>query len=324
MFEDSNIVSLFVEEVPIVNGVYVTSSGSNSENQHQTNTTFSDKWINYSKEEIEKQERLFNFQKKWYLDLYGFSQEEDFGVFLKKQTVILDAGCGLGYKAKWFADLNPDALVVGMDYSDAAFVARQRYADTKNLVFVKGDIADTKLKNGTVSFVSCDQVIHHTDYPQNTMKELSRVLQGAGELAVYVYAKKAVPRELLDNYFRKETKKISSDDMWRLSEQLAELGEKLSELDVEFESPDIPLLGIKGGKIDIQRFIYWNFLKCFWNKELGWETSVLTNFDWYSPSNAERYSQGEFIRMTENSGLVTEFIHTEESCHSGRFKKCVE
>jgi len=24
-----------------------------------------------------------------------------------------------------------------------------------------------------------------------------------------------------------------------------------------------PELGIKGGKYDLQRFIYWNFLKCF-------------------------------------------------------------
>ena len=45
----------------------------------------------------------------------------------------------------------------------------------------------------------------------------------------------------------------------------------------------------KGWQIGvIQRFIYWNFLKCFWNEQLGKETSLVTNFDWYSPSNARR------------------------------------
>lgn len=48
--------------------------------------------------------------------------------------------------------------------------------------------------------------------------------------------------------------------------------------------------------------IYWNFIKCFWNEELGYDTSVATNFDWYSPSNAKRYSE-------------------EEACYSGRFLK---
>lgn len=34
---------------------------------------------------------------------------------------------------------------------------------------------------------------------------------------------------------------------------------KMQNLNIEFEAPDIPLLGIKGGKYDLQRFIYWNF-----------------------------------------------------------------
>ena len=316
-----NAKNLFLQELPVVDGVYIASVDSELENQTQTNAIFSEKWVKYSKEEVEEQERLFEFQRKWYLELYGFDTELELKKFLEKQSVILDAGCGLGYKAKWFADLSPNTLVVGMDYSDAAFVANQKYSDTHNLVFVKGDIADTKIKDGAISFVSCDQVIHHTEVPQETMIELSRVLSSGGELAVYVYAKKALPRELLDEYFREGTKDISTEDMWSLSEQLTELGKRLSELKIEFDAPDIPLLGIKGGKTDLQRFIYWNFLKCFWNPELGRETSISTNYDWYAPSNAERYSIVEFQQMTSNSGLIKEFLHSEEACHSGRFKK---
>ncbi len=78
-----------------------------------------------------------------------------------------------------------------------------------------------------------------------------------------------------------------------MSEQLTELGRRLSALKVDIDVPEIPELGIKGGRYDIQRFIYWNFLKCFWNADLGTETSVLTNFDWYSPSNARRFSESE-------------------------------
>jgi len=96
----------------------------------------------------------------------------------------------------------------------------------------------------------------------------------------------------------------------------------LSELNVSIDVPDIPLLGIKnGGVIDIQRFIYWNFIKCFWNEDLGRVTSVATNYDWYSPSSATRFSVEEFLQYATDNKLETVFLHSEEACHSGRFKK---
>jgi hypothetical protein len=104
-----------------------------------------------------------------------------------------------------------------------------------------------------------------------------------------------------------------------MAEQLTELGRRLSALKVEFEAPDIPELGIKGGHYDVQRFIHWNFLKCFWNAELGPETSVITNFDWYSPSNARRFSEHEVRAMVRDNGLTANFFHAEEACYSGRF-----
>lgn len=316
-----SIESIFNIELPIVNGVYLASNNSDLENQSQTNEIFSDKWIKYSKEQMQEQEKLFQFQKKWYLDLYSFSSEQELKLYLEDQEYVLDAGCGLGYKAKWFADLSPASTVIGMDYSDAAFVAAEKYNNTKNLFFVKGDIADTKLKDEIISYVSCDQVIHHTEDPHLTMQELSRVLGRDKQLAVYVYAKKAVPRELLDEYFREKTKDISSEEMWAMSEQLTNLGRELSSLNIQVDIPDIPLLDIKGGKMDLQRFIYWNFIKCFWNDDLGYQTSVSTNYDWYAPSNADRYSIEEFKAMLSGAELTIDSIHTEEACHSGRFKK---
>ena len=253
--------------------------------------------------------------------MYGFTDEKELRTYLCKKKIILDAGCGLGYKAKWFADLSPDSIVIGMDYSDASYVAAKNYVDTPNLFFVRGDIGNTKIKSSTIDYVSCDQVIHHTENPEKTMIELSRILSSGGELAVYVYAKKALPRELLDDYFRSKTKEISKEDMWKLSEQLTELGRRLTELKINIDVPEIPLLGIKGGEIDLQRFIYWNFIKCFWSEELGKETSLSTNFDWYAPSNALRYSKNEFVQMVVNANLISRPFHSEEACHSGRFLK---
>jgi len=109
--------------------------------------------------------------------------------------------------------------------------------------------------------------------------------------------------------------------LWEMSSQLTELGKRLSELKITFDSPDIPLLGIKGGEQDLQRFIYWNFLKCFWREDWGKEMSDATNFDWYAPSNAKRYSKEEFKNMIEQNNLEIKHFHEEEACYSGRFEK---
>jgi hypothetical protein len=132
---------------------------------------------------------------------------------------------------------------------------------------------------------------------------------------------KALPRERLDEHFREFTKHISKEDMWVMSEQLMEFGKRLSELDVSINVPSIPLLGISGGEMDIQRFIYWNILKCFWNEELGMETSISKNYDWYAPSNAERYSVDQFVQLVRKAGLIERDFRAEETCHSGRFIK---
>ena len=302
-------------------GVFIGAVDSNHSNQAQTNKAFSRKWEDFKQEELREQEKAFEFQKSWYLKLYGFQSEEQLSDYLSTKPVILDAGTGLGYKAKWFSELSPNSTVIGIDFSNSVYLAAETYRDVPNLAFVKGDIANTVFKDNSIDYVSCDQVIHHTEDVAASYKELSRILKPGNDLAVYVYAKKALPRELLDEYFRSASKELSHNELKNLSAQLTELGKVLSELKVTLNVPEIPLLGIKGGETDIQRFIYWNFIKCFWNESLGHATSVATNYDWYSPSNAFRYTQQEFLQFAKDNNLDTIYLHQEEACHSGRFKK---
>lgn len=288
-------------------------------NQAQTEKIFSDKWTEV--EQYQNVEKLYEFQFDWFLKLYGFNSEEELKNYLSDKKFIIDTGCGLGYKAGWFAKLAPQATIIGIDISDALDLAAKNFSHLSNLFFLRGDIANTGIRPNSVDFVVCDQVIMHTEAPEKTFAHLSDITKKDGEFACYVYSKKAVPRELIDDYFRKATHHIGSEEMWRFSEQLTELGKRLSELKVEFESPDIPLLGIKGGKYDIQRFIYWNFLKCFWREEWGFDLCKSTNYDWYAPSNARRFSKQEFLDMISNNQLSTSFFHEEEACYSGRFLK---
>jgi len=317
--EVSMINQIFKKEINLEKNFILRKKDSSFLNQRQTNEAFSEKWRNVNNQN--NLENYFEFQYDWYLKLYGFSNENELGKFLSGKKIILDAGCGIGYKAAWFAKLSPKSTVIGMDFSAAAEIAAKKYEDIPNLFFVQGDIADTGLKKGIVDFISCDQVLQHTEDPQKTFEHLSYLLSHKGEIACYVYAKKALPRELIDDYFRDKVHEYSKEEIWDLSSQITELGRRLSDLNIRFTTPDIPLLGIKGGEYDIQRFIYWNFLKCFWRDDWSEEFNISVNFDWYSPSNATRYSEEEFRELIKKNHLNIIHFYQEEACYSGRFTK---
>ena len=292
----------------------------------QTQDVFSKKWDELSEEDMDSDEGWKSFQLQWFLELYGFNSANfliDYIKDLSKSPVIIDAGCGKGYKTNWLSSLNKDAEVIGIDFSTSVNAAARRYSNNKQISFLQADISKLPIQTNSVDLIVCDQVLHHTFSPPKTLKEFSRVLKKGGRLFTYVYKKKALPRELLDEHFRSAVHELNEKQIWEISKGMTDLGKLLSENDVELDFPEIKALGIKGGKQSLQRFLYWNFFKCFWNDDFGYDASLSTNFDWYSPSIAYRYSKEEFSKMIESEFNI-EFLHEEDACFSGRFKVNLE
>jgi len=94
---------------------------------------------------------------------------------------------------------------------------------------------------------------------------------------------------------------------------LSYLGENLAKIKKKIKIPrDITLLKIKAGTYDIQRFIYWNFIKCWWSKDVPFEQSVATNFDWYFPKFAFRHTPNEIKKWFRISKIkITHFKEIE-------------
>ena len=104
---------------------------------------------------------------------------------------------------------------------------------------------------------------------------------------------------------------MSVRDCTEFSKDMALLGKSLSKLNKKIIIPnDIPILGIKAGTYDIQRFIYWHFLKCFWDPSDNLERSVGVNFDWYSPKYAYRHTPMEVKKWYRDT--KTQIIHFKE------------
>ena len=87
---------------------------------------------------------------------------------------------------------------------------------------------------------------------------------------------------------------MSVAECTEFSKDMAHLGKALSKLNKTITiQKDIPLLGVKSGTYDVQRFIYWHFLKCFWDESDNFDRSVGVNFDWYYPKFAYRHTPSE-------------------------------
>ena len=118
-------------------------------NQAQTQQIFSEKWSQF--EQGDNKRRSLQFSQRMYIKLYGFESEESLKQFLFSKKTIIDTGCGLGYKAAWFAELAPHAIVIGVDISEAAKIAAKNYKHLSNLYFYQADIANTGIKENKLT-----------------------------------------------------------------------------------------------------------------------------------------------------------------------------
>lgn len=301
-------------------GVFYHPDRTPSDSKETRNSkVFAEKWSKVAQAENNTQVEALKISR--FHELYGFRDTTELSNIIEEKKIILDAGSGAGLKSSYLASLAPDSTILSMELSDAIFIAAERYSESKNILFIKGDIASTPFDDESVDFVNCDQVLHHTIDPSATLAEFARILKPGGHATLYVYSRKALPRELLDEHFISGRADLSNEEIWDLSQRLTELGKILSESGIELDFPHIPQLNIVGGKQNLQRFIYYNFIKCFWNDKRGWDSSVSTNFDWYAPSIAYRYSEEEFQEMTRAAGFECVRAHTEQACHSGLFVK---
>ena len=279
--------------------------------QMETEQAFSSKWKRAPNFGHEDESR--RFYVNWYLERYKFGSIEALGNFLMPHNRILDAGTGNGRDTRLFAD-NSSANVFGIDISEAIDSAYDHLKAYPNIHLIQADLTNLPFPKGFFDFISCDQVLHHTRNTEESFQKLTNWLNAGGHLSIYVYRKKAPIRELADDYLRNVTAEMSEEEAWELSEQLTDLGRNLSDLNVSVTVPDIPALGVRAGTYNIQRFIYWHMLKCYWNSSLQYDDSVITNFDWYRPRYAHRHSAGEVRKWFADAGLE---IITFDECDAG-------
>jgi ubiquinone/menaquinone biosynthesis C-methylase UbiE/uncharacterized protein YbaR (Trm112 family) len=296
----------------------VAPIGNGDHEQAATAETFGSKWALVSDEE---RDQMAEFQYRWYEQRFGWGDEAGLAAHLATCERVLDAGTGTGYDAARYSRLCPGD-VVAFDISDSVVAAHERWGENGNLHFAQGDILSPPFAPESFDFVASDQVIHHTPDCPRAFATLSALVRPGGQISVYVYKRKGLMRELADEHVRAITTRMTVEECMEFSERVTELGRELSRLGGRITlEHGIPLLGIEPGEHDVQRLIYWSFLKCFWREDWGHQLNVLTNFDWYHPPYASRHTPEEVRGWCADAGLEVVHLDVVESGISVRAAK---
>lgn len=97
---------------------------------------------------------------------------------------VLDCGCGGGQHLSFTA---PYARhVTGVDFN-ALSVAKSRHGNLPNVSFVEADLAEMNLGR-QFDVVYCIGVLHHTDDPERTFRNIVKHCKPGGRVIVWVYS----------------------------------------------------------------------------------------------------------------------------------------
>jgi SAM-dependent methyltransferase len=276
-----------------------------------TERSFRDKWE--KNEQLAFEETLTDGHdiNRWILSRNGFTTNADLKAYLSTKRRVLDAGCGNGRVTALLRECSsPEhTQIVAIDLV-AAEVARENLSGYRNVEVRAADLLGNLTSLGHFDFVYCQEVLHHTEDPEKAFRNVASLLEPGGEIAIYVYKRKAPVREYVDDFVRERIAPLAYEDAIKVTKEITELGRILSESNCKINVPSVSVLDIEAGEYDLQRFIYHFFMKCFWNPSLSYDDNVVINYDWYHPQLCSRHTIDEVRQWFERAGLmiVHEFV----------------
>jgi len=279
--------------------------------ERQTAATFREKWTRNPdlafRQTLDEDSDIY----RWILGRNGFDGGDELAAFLAGKRRILDAGCGNGRVTALLRRHAPsDTEIVAVDLT-AADVARENLDGAELITVHEADLLGDLSALGDFDFIYCQEVLHHTGDPEGALRNLATRLAPNGEIAIYVYRRKAPIREFADDHVRDRMSGLSYEEAMVQCRAIAELGKELADLGATVTVPEIDVLGIEAGEYDVQRLLYHFFLKCFWNDDLDAEANAAINFDWYRPQLSSRHTVEECREWFARAGMDITWEHLD-------------
>lgn len=211
-----------------------------------------------------EQQHLASFGLQW--NKYEVAHEdEDRATFCAKTGVdvdelaglrVLDAGCGGGRYAKLVSEAG--AILTAADHSTAVQKAAKLCGPDRGIRFLQADLKHLPLEPESFDFAFSIGVMHHDADTRAVFDAVAKMVKPGGRMAVWLYRRNQWWQEMLNNWLRRRTIKMSPDRLERWCRLGAWLG-------------GIPIV-----KQTANKFV--NF-----SAHPSWENRVCDTFDWYAP-----------------------------------------
>lgn len=142
-------------------------------------------YIYENPKEFDRQERLA-LSKSYDIE----AELKDFSP--KPDGMILDAGCGSGAVARYFAEIYPQAKVIGCDFSEQRIAQASNYIKTtkneqhKNLNFKMQNILKLNFDPNSIDAVNCRYVLQGMNSEESfkALEEFYRCMKPGGRLSI--------------------------------------------------------------------------------------------------------------------------------------------
>ena len=199
--------------------------------QDQTANSFKQKWTNANNFFLDTTTSDSSDINRWILNRNGFDNTDEFSSWIGSKTRILDAGCGNGRVSLLISKfLNQESSLVGIDLV-AHEIAAKNLEGVPRCSFLFGDLLGDLNSLGTFDLIYCQEVLHHTSNPRMAFRNLVTLLSPGGEIAIYVYKKKAVLREYSDDFIREQISNLTYEESRTVIGEITNFAKEMSKLD---------------------------------------------------------------------------------------------
>lgn len=315
----SEFVSQYKQELQKISATAIPGPSGKITTKPEVRSTFTTIWDKFPRFGIDdtKKEEFYN---KWMVQKLGLSSIDDLYSFISSKGVISEVGVGSGQKLKMMAE-HTDGKVVGLDLSSGAEHAYENTREMQNVAIVQADLFASPFKEGTFDFIISDGVLHHTPSTKQAFLSIVPLLAKGGEISIRVYKRMGPLKEFCTDLIRSRTTKMSEQECLEFCKSITKFGESIAKAGHEIEIPEnIPSLGFKKGKYNLQQFFHYNIFKCFYNEAFTFDENNLVNFDWYHPVDAHRHTGEEVQQWYVEAGLKEIQIFNLESSIAARGK----
>ncbi|RDX35490.1 class I SAM-dependent methyltransferase [Arcobacter sp. HD9-500m-PIT-SAG03] len=271
----------------------------------QTTEAFAWQWHN---SEMGHNKGSKTYSKQLFLDRYGVSEDELIEYVSNK--IVYDPAIGSGRVEYIFAKYAKE--IYSTDLSNAVYKAKENLDNHfNNINYFKGNLINPPFKNDSFDVVICHAILQHTGNTFEGIKSLTNTLKEDGIIFFDVYRKAAPIRDFTDDFIRSLVSNLPPQEAWDKLIPITKLAQDLYNQTIIIDK-DIKELEIKAGEYNLQRFIYYKFLKTFWNDNMSFEDNHMVVFDWYYPKVSERYTVEEVKSWLEKLNLEVIKFHTLE------------